>query len=109
MTETDDDNGWLAHDIGFAAGLAAHRREMDRLRADHEATTRANNIRWERAMDDERAAWKEALNGYESLVLTTRETLAAAREALLIARELDGNEDRRHRIIDAALAALDQP
>jgi len=33
--------------------------------------------------------------------------IAAARDALIEARELDGNQDRRHRVIDAALAAIE--
>ena len=34
--------------------------------------------------------------------------IVVARDALAEARELDGNQDRRHRAIDAALAVLDE-
>jgi len=59
---------WLvAHDVGFGAGFAANRKELDRLQADYDAALHANDIRWERAMDVERSAWRAALDGYEAL------------------------------------------
>ena len=34
--------------------------------------------------------------------------MIVVKDALLMARELDGNQDRRHRAIDSALAVLDE-
>ena len=70
MTEIGNGEWSVAHDtgydIGFAAGVASSRKEMDRLQADYDAALRANNLRWEKAMDAERAAWRVEIEHWKS-------------------------------------------